>query len=131
MSKIYQSYPLQKGCPAKVSAGEGGREIMEEGYKTCPGCQHKTKERPDKEKKNMINRLSRIEGQVRGIKKMVESDAYCPDILIQVSAVNAALNSFNKVLLGEHIRTCVIEDIREGKEETIDELVLVLQKLMK
>ena len=86
---------------------------------------------PDKEKKNMINRLSRIEGQVRGIKKMVESDAYCPDILIQVSAVNAALNSFNKVLLGEHIRTCVIEDIREGKEETIDELVLVLQKLMK
>ena len=104
---------------------------MEEGYKTCPGCQHKTKERPDKEKKNMINRLSRIEGQVRGIKKMVESDAYCPDILIQVSAVNDALNSFNKVLLGEHIRTCVTEDIREGKEETIDELVLVLQKLMK
>ena len=79
----------------------------------------------------MINRLNRIEGQVRGIKKMVESDAYCPDILIQVSAVNAALNSFNKVLLAEHIRTCVTEDIREGKEETIDELVLVLQKLMK
>ena len=68
---------------------------------------------------------------MRGIKKMVESDAYCPDILIQVSAVNAALNSFNKVLLAEHIRTCVTEDIREGKEETIDELVLVLQKLMK
>ena len=79
----------------------------------------------------MLNRLSRIEGQVRGIRKMVESDAYCPDILIQVSAVNAALNSFNKVLLAEHIRTCVTEDIREGKEETIDELVLTLQKLMK
>ena len=79
----------------------------------------------------MINRLSRIEGQVRGIRKMVENDTYCPDILIQVSAVNAALNSFNKVLLAEHIRTCVTEDIREGKEETIDELVVVLQKLMK
>ena len=79
----------------------------------------------------MLNRLNRIEGQVRGIKKMVENDVYCPDILIQVSAVNAALNSFNKVLLAEHIRTCVAEDIKEGKDETIDELVLVLQTLMK
>ena len=79
----------------------------------------------------MLNRLSRIEGQVRGIKKMVESDAYCTDILIQVSAVNAALNSFNKVLLANHIRSCVAQDIREGKDETIDELVDTLQKLMK
>ena len=78
-----------------------------------------------------MNRLSRIEGQIRGIKKMVENDAYCTDILVQVSAANAALNSFNKVLLSNHIRTCVAEDIREGKEETIDELVSVLQKLMK
>ena len=104
---------------------------MNEIRKVCPGCRNKTKERSENEKKSMINRLNRIEGQVRGIKKMVESDAYCPDILIQVSAVNAALNSFNKVLLAEHIRTCVTEVIREGKEETIDELVLVLQKLMK
>ena len=104
---------------------------MNEIRKVCPGCRNKTKERSENEKKSMINRLNRIEGQERGIKKMVESDAYCPDILIQVSAVNAALNSFNKVLLAEHIRTCVTEDIREGKEETIDELVLVLQKLMK
>ena len=104
---------------------------MNEIRKVCPGCRNKTKERSENEKKSMINRLNRIEGQVRGIKKMVESDAYCPDILIQVSAVNAALNSFNKVRLAEHIRTCVTEDIREGKEETIDELVLVLQKLMK
>ena len=104
---------------------------MNEIRKVCPGCRNKTKERSENEKKSMINRLNRIEGQVRGIKKMVESDAYCPDILIQVSAVNAALNSFNKVLLAEHIRTCVTEDIREGKEETIDELVLVIQKLMK
>ena len=79
----------------------------------------------------MSNRLSRIEGQVRGVRKMVEEDVYCPDILIQVSAINAALNSFNKVLLAEHIRSCVADDIREGKDETIDELVGVLQKLMK
>lgn len=94
-------------------------------------CCHKTKERPDKEYKDLLHRLSRIEGQVRGIRGMVEKDAYCTDILIQVSAVNAALNSFNKVLLANHIRTCVARDIREGKEETIDELVATLQKLMK
>ena len=79
----------------------------------------------------MINRLNRIEGQVRGIKRMLEQDAYCTDILIQVSAVNAALNSFNKELLAEHIRTCVAEDIRQGKDETIDEPVVTLQKLMR
>ena len=94
-------------------------------------CCHKKKERTEKEYKDLLNRLSRIEGQVRGIKRMVEEDAYCTDILIQVSAVNAALNSFNKVLLANHIRTCVAEDIRAGKEETIDELVATLQKLMK
>ena len=95
------------------------------------GCCHKKKERTEKEYKDLLNRLSRIEGQVRGIKRMVEEDTYCTDILIQVSAVNAALNSFNKVLLANHIRTCVAEDIRAGKEETIDELVATLQKLMK
>jgi len=94
-------------------------------------CCHKTKERSDKEYKDLLNRLNRIEGQVRGIKGMVEKDAYCTDILVQVAAVNAALNSFNKVLLGNHIRTCVARDIREGKDETIDELVATLQKLMK
>ncbi|MBQ3184505.1 MAG: metal-sensing transcriptional repressor [Firmicutes bacterium] len=94
-------------------------------------CCHKTKERSDKEYRNLINRLSRIEGQIRGIKKMVEEDAYCIDILVQVAAANAALNSFNKVLLGEHIKTCVANDIRDGKDETIDELVTTLQKLMK
>ena len=103
---------------------------MEE-EKVCPGCCHKTKERSEHEYKDLLNRLCRIEGQVRGIRRMVENDAYCPDILVQVSAVNAALNSFNKVLLSEHIRTCVSEDIREGKDETIDELVTVLRKLMK
>lgn len=94
-------------------------------------CGHKTKERQEKEYKDLMNRLSRIEGQVRGVKRMLNEDAYCTDILIQVSAIHAALNSFNKVLLGNHIRTCVVEDIRQGKEETIDELVTVLQKLMK
>ncbi|QUO33197.1 metal-sensing transcriptional repressor [Faecalicatena sp. Marseille-Q4148] len=94
-------------------------------------CCHKTKKRTEKEYKDLVNRLSRIEGQVRGIKRMVEEDAYCPEILIQVSAVNAALNSFNKVLLAEHIRSCVAEDIRKGNDEIIDELVATLQKLMK
>ncbi len=94
-------------------------------------CCHKTKERSEKEYKNLIHRLNRIEGQIRGIKKMVENDSYCTEILVQVSAVNAALNSFNKVLLSNHIRTCVAEDIRQGKEETIEELVFTLQKLMK
>ncbi len=94
-------------------------------------CCHKTKERSEKEYKDLIHRLNRVEGQIRGIKRMVEDNAYCTDILIQVSAANAALNSFNKVLLANHIRTCVAEDIREGKEDTIDELVVTLQKLMK
>lgn len=94
-------------------------------------CTHKTKKRNEEEYKKLINRLSRIEGQIRGIKGMVENNAYCPDILIQVSAVNAALNAFNKELLSNHIRTCVASDIKNGKEETIDELVCTLQKLMK
>lgn len=92
---------------------------------------HKTKQRPEAEYKCLVNRLNRIEGQVRGIKNMVEKDAYCPDILIQVAAVNAALNSFNKELLASHIRTCVANDIRSGKDETIDELVATIQKLMR
>ena len=95
------------------------------------GCCHKTKERSEKEYKDLLNRLSRIEGQVRGIKNMVEKNAYCTDILMQVSAVSAALNSFNKVLLANHIKGCVTQDILDGKEETVDELVTVLQKLMK
>ena len=103
---------------------------MEE-KKECCCCSHKTKERTEKEYRDLLNRLSRIEGQVRGIRKMVETYCYCTDILVQVSAINAALNSFNKVLLANHIRTCVAEDIREGKDETIDELVTVLQKLMR
>ena len=85
-------------------------------------CCHKTKKRSQEEHKRLVNRLSRVEGQIRGIKKMVEEDAYCIDILIQVAAANAALNSFNKELLAEHIRTCVADDIKNGREETIEEL---------
>lgn len=94
-------------------------------------CCHKTKERSPEEHRKLVNRLSRIEGQIRGIKRMVEEDAYCIDILIQVAAANAALNSFNRELLSEHIKTCVTNDIKEGKEETVDELVVTIQRLMK
>ncbi len=96
----------------------------------CPHCS-RHKKRTSEEQKALITRLKKIEGQIRGIEKMVENDAYCPDILIQVSAANSALNSFNKLLLQCHIRSCVAEDIRAGKDETIDELCKVLQKLMK
>ena len=101
---------------------------MEKG-KEC--CCDKTKERSEAEYKSLIHRLNRIEGQIRGIKGMVEKDAYCTDILIQVAAANAALNGFSRELLSNHIRTCVAEDIRQGKDETIDELVALLPKLMK
>ena len=94
-------------------------------------CTGKTKERTDEEYKSLISRLNRIEGQVRGIRGMVERGAYCTDILVQASAVTAAVNAFNKELLADHIRTCVARDIREGKDEVIDELVSTLQKLMK
>ena len=94
-------------------------------------CCHKTKERSEEERKKLINRLNRIEGQVRGIRGMIEKDAYCTDVLVQVAAVNSALNAFNKELLASHIKTCVAEDIRAGHDETIDELVTTLQKLMK
>ncbi len=98
--------------------------------KTCD-CTSKKKERSPEEYKALLNRLNRVEGQIKGIKKMLENDAYCPDILIQVSAANAALNSFCKELLSNHIHTCVVNDIKDGKEEVIDELCAVLQKLMK
>ena len=99
--------------------------------KACPCCCKKHTARSEEEKKKLINRLKRIEGQIRGIIGMMENDAYCNDILIQSAAVNAAVNAFNKELLASHIRTCVARDIREGKDETIHELVPTLQKLMK
>ena len=97
----------------------------------CCHCSQRKKERSPEEYKKLIHRLNRIEGQIRGIKGMVENNAYCPDILIQSAAVNAAINAFNKELLANHIRTCVADDIRSGKDEVIDELVVTLQKLIK
>lgn len=102
---------------------------MDKKEKGCEYCRQK--HRSEKEQRDLINRLSRIEGQIRGIKGMIEKDCYCTDIIVQVAAANAALNSFNKVLLGDHIRTCVADGIREGDDEKIDELVELLQKLMK
>ena len=89
------------------------------------------KVRDENERRELMNRLKRIEGQVRGLQRMLDEDAYCPDILTQTSAVNSALNSFCRVLLANHIRTCVSEDIRSGRDEAVDELMDILQKLMK
>ena len=91
----------------------------------------KTNPRDTADYKALITRLNKIEGQVRGIKNMVENDRYCVDILTQVSAVQSALNSFNKVLLSQHIKTCVVDDIKSGNEEVVDELLNTIQKIMK
>ncbi len=96
----------------------------------CPMCQ-RTRQRSEAELKKLTNRLSRIEGQVRGLREMLNQDVYCTDILVQVSAVGAALNSFSRELLTEHIHTCVADGIRQGDDQVIDELVAVLAKLMK
>ena len=97
--------------------------------KTC--CCHRTKERTPEEYKKLIHRLNRLEGQIRGIRKMVEEDAYCTDILVQSAAASAAINSFNRELLEAHIRSCVVRDIQNDQLEVIDELMGTLQKLMK
>ncbi len=94
-------------------------------------CTGRTKKRTEDETKCLTNRLSRIEGQIRGLKGMIEKDAYCADILTQSAAVTAAMNAFNRELLASHIRTCVAGDIRAGKDETIDELTGLIAKLMK
>lgn len=101
---------------------------MEE-EKRC--CQQKKTERSEEQRRKLLNRLRRIEGQVRGLQTMIENDVYCNDILIQSSAVNAAMNAFNKELLANHIHTCVLRDFREGKDEVVDELVATIQKLMR
>ena len=100
---------------------------MEE--KKC--CCAKTTSRSEEQKKKLLNRLKRIEGQVRGLQTMIENDAYCNDILIQSSAVSAAMNGFNRELLATLIHSCVVRDIRDGKDEVVDELIATIQKLMK
>ena len=96
---------------------------------TCQCC--RTTARSEEERKKLINRLSRIEGQIRGIKGMIEKDSYCADVLTQSAAVTAAMSAFNRELLSNHIHSCVVRDIREGKDDVVDELVAILQKLMK
>lgn len=103
-----------------------GENTMEE---TC--CGEKKTHRSEEQRKKLIHRLNRIEGQIRGIRGMVERDSYCTDILTQSAAVQAALNAFNRELIAAHLHSCVARDLREGKDEVIDELVLTLQKLMK
>ncbi len=115
---------MDSGCCGTDNTGDDMKE-------SCCCSSGKTKERTDKEYKDLMNRLKRIEGQVRGVEGMLENNAYCTDILTQVSAITSALNSFNKALLANHMKTCVVDNIREGNEEVIDELVVTLQKLMK
>lgn len=107
---------------------------MEE-KKCCCHCQtdgeEKTTERSDEEYKKLMNRLSRIEGQIRGIKRMLENDAYCPDILTQSAAVTSAMNAFSRELLSNHVHHCVVRDIKNGDESTVDELMDTIYKLMK
>ena len=116
------------GCHTNGNIGCSRRQSAE---RKTMADHERTKMRSEKEFKSLMTRLKKIEGQIRGIEGMLEKNAYCPDILIQVSAVSSALASFNKELLGNHIRSCVAEDIRQGNDETIEELVKVLQKLMK
>lgn len=109
---------------------EMNMEAMKE-EEMCPHCGMRKKQRSPEEYRSLINRLNRIEGQVRGIRGMLENDAYCPDILIQAAAVNAAVNAFSRELLANHIRTCVADGIRGGDDGAVDELISTLQKLMK
>ena len=97
---------------------------------TCPACAKKT-ERSEEQKKKLLNRLSRLEGQVRGVRKMIENDAYCNDVLIQTAAISAAVNAFSREVLRSHLHSCVIRDIREGKDEVADELMETLERMMR
>ena len=101
-----------------------------ENEKSCPACEKHTA-RTEEQKKKLLNRLSRLEGQVRGVKKMVENDAYCNDILIQTTAISAAMDAFSRELLRSHIHTCVIRDIRDGRDEVADELMDTLERMMR
>ncbi len=103
---------------------------MKDANKACPAC-CKTTVRTEEQKRKLLNRLSRIEGQVRGIKKMIENDAYCNDVLMQAAAVSSAMGAFNREVLRAHLKSCVIRDIRDGKDEVADELMDTLERLMR
>lgn len=116
-------------CDAANADDREVREAEAETESSSCCCRHK--KRSEEEYKSLIHRLNRIEGQIRGIRGMVEKDIYCADILVQVAAVNSALNGFSKELLAQHVRTCVADDLRAGSEEKLDELIKLLPKLMK
>ena len=101
------------------------------GTGTCGTVSRRTTVRSAEVRKRLVNRLNRIEGQIRGLRQMIENDAYCNDVLIQSAAAGAALNAFNRALIGAHMRGCVARDLREGREEVVDELLATLSKLMK
>ena len=122
---------LHACCKSNATDTEACTDCTEEKTEEkCCGC-HKTKHRSDEEYKKLIHRLNRIEGQIRGIRGMVENDVYCPDILVQAAAVSAAVNAFNRELTASHIRTCVTRDLQNGDDASAEELIAVLQKLMK
>ena len=105
--------------------------MMEQKESHCCSDAVRRKQRDEKERRDLMNRLKRIEGQVRGLQRMLDEDAYCPDILTQAAAANAALNAFSRELLSQHIRSCVVNDLQEGNPDTVDELLDTLQKLMR
>ena len=96
----------------------------------CAGCEKKT-ERTEEQKKKLMNRLNRLEGQVRGVRKMIENDAYCNDVLVQTAAISAAVDAFSREVLRAHLHSCVIRDIRDGRDEVVDELMETLERLMR
>lgn len=130
-TKLSNESSLSENSVEKINSSEKCCSENSDNTNNEKGCCHKTKERTTDEQKKLMNRLSRIEGQIRGIKGMVEKDAYCTDILVQVSAVTSALNSFSRELLANHIRTCVVHDIKADKEETVDDLISTLKKILK
>ncbi len=117
------------GCPKCQGQNASIDEPLSDSHSEACGC--RVKHRENEEYRNLMNRLKRIEGQIRGIQGMVEEERYCVDILTQVMAVQSALNSFNKALLSNHIKTCVVQDIQDGNHEAVDELCGTIQKLMK
>ncbi|WP_420314854.1 metal-sensing transcriptional repressor [Butyrivibrio fibrisolvens] len=121
-----------KKCPHCEGLSDEQEKIIEAEAASVKSCcmSGKSKERAQKEYKDLINRLSRIEGQIRGIRGMIENDAYCVDVLTQVQAARSSLNSFSKVLLANHVKTCVKDDVMKGSDEKLVELIDLLQKMI-
>ena len=133
MSSEMEPYPrcaLHEASPAPCCE-EAAAETAQAEAETLHACCCRRKKRSEDEYKSLIHRLNRIEGQIRGIRGMVEKDVYCADILVQVAAANSALNAFSRELLSQHVRTCVADDLRAGSDEKLDELLKLLPKLMK